>query len=281
MVIIGYVLLGLILFVILNLLSKKYLFSKTKCLFCSILFIIVVAGFCARFGWYDFNENIFLVIVFKFIINLFYINYLEKEDFFNKEEKNIQWFILELIIIFVINQEFINKVEEVFLVGDELKLLIWLIIFFILFNFFKDKNNNIKTKEIKKSLSEEQIIMSFSKIKLSYDEDIKSIDRKTKLIIYSILVFNNYQRPLFFRKLDNIKFKFSNKKAKLGIGQVVSKKFITDIESIELLRKKIEKIMTKTKNSKRNYKDVFISYDKENSDKLILIYENIEKFCNL
>ena len=117
-----------------------------------------------------------------------------------------------------------------------------------------------------------------------YGEDVKLKDDKNKLIVFSIMILNNYERPSVLRKIDNTMFKINGLPRKLGIMQILSKKFITDSESIEIVCKKIDKLCEKSKGSKvknKNYKDVFVSYDKKSSEKLIYIYEELEKFSVL
>ena len=96
------------------------------------------------------------------------------------------------------------------------------------------------------------------------------------------MILNNYERPSVLRKIDNTMFKINGLPRKLGIMQILSKKFITDSESIEIVCKKIDKLCEKNKSSKKdNYKDIFVSYDKKSSDKLIYIYEELKKFSVL
>lgn len=278
---IGYLLIGLILFLVINFLKERYNFTRIEGLIFSIIFTLIIAGFCSRLGFNKFNDNIFLVLVFKFILELIYDIYFLEEDYFNREDSNVKWAVLEIVLMFILNQELINKVDDVFLSGENLKIIVWLFIVGYIYNFYKNNKSIIAdVNSTEKSISREKIVVSYAKLKLNYDEDIVVKSDKTRLIIYTIMIFNNYKRPAFLRRIDNIIFKVKGTSRKLGIMQVKSKKFITDLDSINIVIKKMLKLEEKYK-GKDNYKEILTGYDKENSEKLIYIYDVLKKFCNL
>ena len=92
-----------------------------------------------------------------------------------------------------------------------------------------------------------------------------------------MLIFNNFLRPKVFRRVDNLLFKLNNKPRKLGIMQVMSKKYINDYESIVTVCKKIDKLWCK--NCKAI--DIINSYDKDNSKDIGYIYNYLKEFCKL
>ena len=278
---IGYLLIGLILFLVINFLKERYNFTRIEGLIFSIIFTLIIAGFCSRLGFNKFNDNIFLVLVFKFILGLIYDIYFLEEDYFNREDSNVKWAVLEIVLMFILNQELINKVDDVFLSGENLKMIVWLFIVGYVYNFYKNnKSIIVGVNSTEKSISREKIVVSYAKLKLNYDEDIVVKSDKTRLIIYTIMIFNNYKRPAFLRRIDNIIFKVKGTSRKLGIMQVKSKKFITDLDSINIVIKKLLKLEEKYK-GKDNYKEILTGYDKENSEKLIYIHDVLKKFCNL
>ena len=219
----------------------------------------------------------------QFIIEIFYNIYFLDGDYFNREDNNVKWAIIEIFIMFYLDQELIIKVNDIFLVGEDLKIIVWIFMLFYIYNFYKNctVNKRVFVTEERK-ISKENIVVSFARCKIMYGEDVKVKNDKNKLIVYSIMILNNYERPSVLRKVDNTMFKINGLPRKLGIMQVLSKKFITDSESIEIVCKKIDKLCEKNKSSKKdNYKDIFVSYDKKSSDKLIYIYEELKKFSVL
>lgn len=276
MVWIGYAILGIVLFIFLTYGERKYQFGKRENFVFSIIYLLVVAGIFSRFGVYSFNDNIFMTFVSELFCQLIYISYFLEKEFFNKEDKYLMFYIGKIIVAFLINQELINKVSDVFLSGEDLKIIIWLVIIVYLYQFFKARDN-INSTSVKKEISKENIVMSFAKLKLIYGEDISISDEDRKLVIYAIMILNNYKRPKIFRKLDNILFKIDNKPRELGIMQIMSKKYINDYESISSACKKIEKLYSKSNNSL----EVINLYDKDNAKDIGYIYEELKKFCKL
>lgn len=278
-----YLVFGFLLFIFNGYLNKKYKFTRIQNLVFSLLVLLILAGIVGRLGFNKFNENIFLVLVFKFIIELFYNVYFLEGDYFNKEDKNVKWAIIEIFLMFYLNQELIIKVNDIFLVGEDLKVIVWMFMILYVYNFYKSSLVNRSVSSVKeKNISVENIMVSFARSRIMYGEDVVLKNDKNKLIVYTIMIFNNYERPSILRRVDNIIFKINGLPRKLGIMQVLSKKFITDSESIEIVCKKIDKISEKNKSTKKdNYKDILTSYDKKNSDKLIYIYEELKKFSVL
>lgn len=274
-----YFILGLLMFYGVNYCRRKYSLSRVQSIIFSILIILVVSGITLRLGWTKFTDNIFVVLVFKFLSELVYSGYYLEEDVFKSRDN---FYLLgEVVLGFIINQELINKVNDVFLSGNDLKLIIWLLIILYLYKFFK--NNDVKnvTEVDERVISKEKIVINYAKFKIRFGEEIALKEANLKLIVYSIMILGDYRRGEFLRKIDNLIFKLSLKPRKLSIMQINSKKFITDYDGIELVCKKIGKISEKCKTGKNSYKEIFKSYDKENCDTLNYIYEELNKFCNL
>lgn len=262
-----------------NYCRRKYSLSRVQSIVFSILIILVVSGITLRLGWTMFTDNIFVILVFKFLCELVYSGYYLEEDVFKSRDN---FYLLgEVILGFIINQELINKVNDVFLSGNDLKLIIWVLIILYLYKFFKNTDVKNVTDMDARVISKEKIVINYAKFKITFGEEITLKEANLKLIVYSIMILGDYRRGEFLRKIDNLVFKLSLKPRKLSIMQIYSKKFITDYDGIELVCKKISKISEKCKTGKNSYKEIFKSYDKENCDTLNYIYEELNKFCNL
>ena len=275
-----YIVLGIILFIIINYIDIKYKINRREWLILSIIFMLVFAGILVRLG-INYTSDIFLVFVFMMLADIFYNSYILEQDFFSKEDKNIYYYILLIIIGFIINQEFINRVEEVFLTGEDLRLIIWLLVIIYLYKFSISKNIlSTNIKESTKFISKDSILISYVKLKEKYYEECNYDNKDISNIIYSIMIYENKKRSKLLRKIDNFNYKINGGIKKLGIMQVESKKFITDSESINITYKKITKLYDKY--NKKKDKNVSIKvlddYLKEESNNVKYIYEVIKKF---
>ena len=275
-----YIVLGIILFIIIKYIDIKYKINRREWLILSIIFMLVFAGILVRLG-INYTSDIFLVFVFMMLTDIFYNSYILEQDFFSKEDKNIYYYILLIIIGFIINQEFINKVEEVFLTGEDLRLIIWFLVIIYLYKFSISKNIlSTNIKENTKFISKDSILISYVKLKEKYYEECNYDNKDISNIIYSIMIYENKKRSKLLRKIDNFNYKINGGIKKLGIMQVESKKFITDSESINITYKKITKLYDRY--NKKKDKNVSIKvlddYLKEESNNVKYIYEIIRKF---
>lgn len=275
MIFVGYIIFGVILFILDLFLSSKYKFNRREKVIFTILYVLCISGVFSRMGLINFNKDIFLIVVVELFCQLFYSNYILEKDVFNKNDNFFSFYFIKIILVFFINRELINKVKDVFLSGDDLKTIIWLLVIVYIYQFFKDRDVTLKSDE--KNISKESIVLSFARLKLKYEDDISLNDDNQKLVVYSIMIFNNYMRTRLFRKLDNIIFRINNKPRKLGIMQIMTKKYINDYESIVMACKKIDKLYVKNKNDL----EVIALYDKDHSKEIGLIYNELKKFCKL
>ena len=280
-----YLSLSFILFVIENL--KNNLKEITKKVIIPIIYIIILSGIFSGLNINNLNNNIFLIIVLEFIIRLYYENYILKKNITVIDEKSIIYYPVVIIISYIINKDLINKVASIFPTAEEMKLILWFIIIYILINKLKDFeikdiNNNKNNTLIKK----DYYITNYYKLKIKYN-DILFIQLDNELLL-SIMVNENYNRPEYLRKIDNIKNKYFSTLTKQGIMQVESNKIIDDLESIKLSEKKIEKISKKldTKKIKKSElnTEIIKEYYKNETDKqkiTIEIYNEIMSFNNI
>ncbi len=273
----SYIVFGVILFFLLHIFSNKYNLNKFQSICFSIIYMMILGGLGSRFGFLKFNENLFLIFVFEMVFKMIYFTYFLDKDFFDRRDNNVSYSVVLIIIGYIINSQFINKVDQVFLSGEDFRIILWFLAFLFLFQFFKNKEQTVEKRKEIVLPDKEKIVMMYAKLKSQFFEETNNYDKDIAYIIYAIMIFNNYQRPEIYRTYDNLMFKINGKSKKLGIMQVDSKKFITDIESIDLVYKKIIKIREKQKTKKINIDNIIDNYDKSNSKNIKLIYDYISK----
>lgn len=271
-----YIFLGVCFFIIIGIFNSKYSLSKLQSLAISVILLVLVSGFCVRFNL-SCSENIFLSFVFLMLSDLIYSSYFIEKDFFNKDESKIVYYLVLIFVGFFINQEFINKVDSVFLTGEDFRIVLWLLLIIFIYSFFKDKNiMNSAIKSDKSNMSVNSILSSYAKYKYIYFEECNISNRELSNALYAMIIYEGSRRSKLLRNIDNFNFKVDGKKRKLGIMQVESKKFISDSESIEIVRKNIEKIY-KSKKCK-DINELFDTYYGYNNEMVKYIFEIIKKF---
>ena len=282
-----YTFLGIILFFILLFLENKYHLEKVEKMAFSIIYLMIISGIFLRFR-ISYTENIFLIFVFLMISDVIYNSYFIENDFFDKNDKNIYYYLILIFIGFLINQEFINQVNEVFLTGEDLRILLWGLVF-IFFYYFCQNKKVFSKKNIMNSknhfMSEESVLVHYAKFRLKYHEDCCFENQDITNLIYAIMIFEDNRRNRLLRNYDYLLFRLTGNKRKLGIMQIESSEFITDSASISLAYKKMEKIYYKLEkekgikaNSKINIEDFIKNYDSKNQEYIQYIFDILKKF---
>lgn len=275
-----YIVAGIGAYFILNLIDSKYRLNKIQKIIFSIILMMIVSGICFEMAL-NVTDNIFLMFVFMMITDIFYNSYVVERDFFNKDEKNIYYYILLTLIGFFINQDFINKVTKVFLTGEDLRLILWSLTMLFVYNFCREKNIFTSvSKNTDKYMSVDSCLVSYAKLKHKFYDDCDFSNREISNMIYAIMIYENYKRSRLYRKYDYFMFRLNGEKRKLGIMQVESNKFITDSESINMVYKKISKLYDKEKAKKSGdiCDIVFDKYLGEESKAVKYIFDIIKKF---
>ena len=275
-----YIICGLFLFIFIFILKNKFKINNFQSMVFSLLFILIISGICSKYGFSKLNINIFLIFVFEMIFKIIYYSYFLEDDFFDKEENNVLYYVVLIILGYILNIYFINKASYIFLSSDDLRIVIWFIMLLFLYQFFKDNEffKKVEVNNNKKIISDQKIYVSYARMKSIYNKDI-NYEKDINDILYSIMIFENYRRPKFLRNIDNFRYRFDGGVKRLGIMQVKTKKFISDLESIDIVYKKINKLYTKyTVKNKTDIKKIINDYDKEHSDEIIIIYDKISKF---
>lgn len=284
-VFISYILFAFLLFLFLNFLMKKFSLNKIEYILFSNIFLVVVASFASYFHLATFCDNIFIIIVFEFLIRMLYTTYILEKDFFSKEEHQLLLYLENIIVAYLLNQFIIRRVDMVFLNPEQLKFLLWVFIFIFLYHFlYQGRTSNFKMlvhKQQEIGDKKQYIITQYAKMKQKYGNDIH-VKSNLRLLVYAIMIFENNRRPKFFRQLDYFRYQFDHIPKKQGIMQVDSKKIINDVESIEMVEKKLQ-TKKKTKKSDDSNAQLLKRLGKKANEieQIEKVYQVIEEFLEL
>ena len=100
-----YLFLGFVFFLIITFIDSKYKLTKIQKIIFSIILLMISAGICFNYA-IKYVDNIFLSYVFLMIFDIIYVSYFLEKDFFDKEDSNINYYLILVICGFFINQEF-------------------------------------------------------------------------------------------------------------------------------------------------------------------------------
>ena len=274
------------LFLILNYFDKKE--SKNNNVNHIIIpsvYIIILAGLFTSLNFKSLNTNIFIIVIFELIIRLLYVKSVLKRDVLVNNKYYCTIYIFAILFAYIIDNNIISKVDSVIPSVESILPGLWLLIIIFIYSLLKDKLT-IDFIENKRKLTDklgEYIVVSYARLKNRYNIYVNTKNKDISNIIYSIMVYENYKNPYFFRKLDNLLVKYGTEATELGIMQIKTTKVITDEESIKLALTKINKLYEKevaNKMSIQNLKNILKKYKNDDTfiEEISDIYDKIKLF---
>ncbi len=243
-----------------------------------VIYIILVSGILYEIEKSWLVEKIYLITVFYYIIkwiNIIFV--LRRKDLYNWKAE-IVLSVVSISICLIIYYTFITKTNQIFVSIDELRDGIWVSIIIFIFVVIKDRiYNNMKTNNREEKKRKDKYIKNkYLYFKDKYDDIITTKNDQLKNITYSILLYENYNRPFAYRILEYIKF-FFTRKATLGIMQVETRRVITDRTSVKKGYKIIKNQYLKTKEEYiKNNKNLDAYFIKD----VVQKYNKGKEYCN-
>lgn len=197
--------------------------------------LVIYYGLLFKAGYINYAQKLWLFVPFYFLFRVVLICViLRRKELFNvKYEATIVFF--SMLIELVLWKSFINSDENVFIGISELRNEVWLLIFVAMYKFVEmliEKSvcqKNIVTADMMKRY----VVKKFNEFFDKYSEclTIDYDNRNVCILLFAIMIFENYNRGRFLRTLENIKVSIG-KSATVGIMQVKSNRILTNEESI-------------------------------------------------
>lgn len=192
------------------------------------------------------SKQLFFYVPYYYLYRLILICViLRRKELYSLEYELTNTVLGILVAIFLI-KFFLNDPSTIFIPVSEMVNEFWLIIFLLVYKFIVlllDKVFNQKTVVGDRRLNR-YICKQFDRFFKKY-EDVTYIgkdDRIVWVLLYSIMIFEDYNRGPFIRMIERVKIMFHHR-ATVGIMQVASEHNLSDKESIieayNLLRYKI------------------------------------------
>jgi hypothetical protein len=247
--------LGILLFIIINWIGKHSysmgymeisIFVKTEeapalnfliRVLTPIVYLIIISAILYYLRLDRFVVNIFLVNIYYIIFRLLFNLFTNRGRLLNWYRQFIYW--TAIIIISYFTYEKIIKVKANILpdfttFANEL----WIIILIFIFQV----TNNIQfSKTATEKRKQNYLRTRYNRLSQLYGTIIQKITKNQILeaLTYSIMIYEDFNRPKIVRILENIKFRLTKKTLTLGIMQVKSDKLISNEESVIIGANKI------------------------------------------
>ncbi len=271
------ILLAFLLFIIMVNLKRKGL-SEGDSVILPNIYLIIIASLMPKL-----KEYTLLILISYLIIDILNLILVNKKDLLTSSKSYYKTVGLTLIVGLIIYYLYLLKVENAFLDMEIFKNFVWLLI--ILYAIKKLNLASIKLKEEEKKNFDdrfnEYVVVSYAKFKNKYGYLIKS-NPEIENLIYSFLIYENYLHGYLYQEFKNIKNSIFRNNASYGILNLKSDHFITDEESIVILKERLENKFKRIKKGDKedNLKKLINEKYKESRDykEIKKIYEIIEDF---
>lgn len=279
-----YFILAVVLFFILNYFKKIEDKTPSVMILIPVIYILLVS---AMPGVY--KDLVYFIILIEMMIRIYYTKIILNQEELINRDYYIQNYGVAFILSYILTESFILKVDTVLPTPEEIRIGIW---FLIILFLYKVLNGSISIKLEKQEalnfkMKEEAIVVRFARFKNQYFNLIKSKDKSLNLLVYAMMIYENYHRSKFLRNVDRVIYRFTGKITKMGIMQVESNKEMTDEDSIKYILKelaKIEKGLTTDKKGKKQnlYKEMLVEYYKDENkvNEILYIYDTLKEFDN-
>ena len=274
MIIIYEILLALLLFIMMEVIKNKTKEDSLIYLFPNIYLILVASVFTSLKNY----TLIILILYLLFdIINTYVLS--QKESLIEDSIyfKNI---LITFIIGLIIYNFYLLPVDNAFFNINEFKNFIWVLVILYLYQLFK--NSNMKDKKIIKNNYDkhfkEYVILNYAKFKNKYSYLIKVKNKDIENVLYSMLIYENLLNHGISKYLKKIRNRI-NQVNIYGIMNVNSNHFITDEESIVIVKDKLVKKYHHLKKDSNTLELIKVKYqDKESIFEIKKILKIIEDF---
>lgn len=265
-----HLLLAIILFILLNWIGSKsysvgYIkfsllddadealsFNYALKVFGPIIYLILISALFQYYGYNNYITNIINVIYYYILIRIVVIFIYERQTIVNWGRIFI-YYISVIIFSQIFYYQFIDSVNTLLPDFSELKNEIWLLVILFLYKIGNGvtENTYIPYYETSKAYlpnlsrrKERYILNKYSYFQQKYGNEIKAIiDKKEidnihkssfQIMIISIIIYENFNRPRFVRFLERIYVKINNREVTQGIMQIASDKPVSDLESVKV-----------------------------------------------
>lgn len=194
-----------------------------------IVYIILLAVLFQALGRNDLCDDIYFIVVYYWVFRFLYVTARGQLPLLNWKVQILYW-ISSIALAFWVNS-IIDKVETVLPSPQALLEQLWILIILFLYSIFNklEFSREGADKRIKRYTFKK--VDSFKK-KYGSIVDAQFSQDFYKAVVYSIMVYEDFNRPAIARFLERLLFRYSKKPHTYGIMQVTSTKPFSNEDSV-------------------------------------------------
>lgn len=203
-------------------------------IFVPLIYTVILAGIFYDTGNSYLVQDIYWISIFYYLIRWFNIIFILNRTELNDWKNDAITCFIGILLNFILYEAFITKTDRIFLTIDEWRDGIWIGIITFFFVLIRDYmyNHIYVNSEQSFSRKEKYILRKYEYFYNKYGDIIKEDDKLLESIVYGIMIYENYNRPFFYRIFEYIKCIVMGQ-ATLGVMQVKSRGLISDRTSVK------------------------------------------------
>ena len=274
MIVIYEILLALLLFIIMEVIKNKTKEDSLIYLFPNIYIILVASIFTSL------KNYTLIILILYLLLDIINTYVLTQKESLIEDSIYFKNILITFIIGLIIYNFYLLPVDNAFFNINDFKNFIWVLVILYLYQLFK--NSNIKDKKIIKNNYDkhfkEYVILNYAKFKNKYSYLIKVKNKDIENVLYSMLIYESLVNSGLNKYLKRIRNRI-NQVNIYGIMNVNSNHFITDEESIVIVKDKLVKKYHHLKKDSNTLELIKVKYqDKESIFEIKKILKIIEDF---
>ena len=268
------ILLALLLFIMMEVIKNKTKEDSLIYLFPNIYIILVASIFTSL------KNYTLIILILYLLLDIINTYVLSQKESLIEDSIYFKNILITFIIGLIIYNFYLLPVDNAFFNINEFKNFIWVLVILYLYQLFK--NSNIKDKKIIKNnydkYFQEYVILNYAKFKNRYSYLIKVKNKDIENVLYSMLIYESLVNSGLSKYLKRIRNRI-NQVNIYGIMNVNSNHFITDEESIVIVKDKLVKKYHHLKKDCNTLELIKVKYqDKESIFEIKKILKIIEDF---
>lgn len=266
--------------------------SMTQNILMNILFPNIILIFmymvCSKYQIIVQLEQLFCYVCFYYIYRVILICLILRRRELLAIHYELTSSTLGILIAYFLVKKFLIYSEQIFIPISELVNEFWLVIIILVYKFIVLIFDKIFRQ---KTIVDEEMLNKYIKNKFKYFYQkykdviyISNQDNTVWILLFSIMIFENYNRGKFVRAIERIKVQLGFSTT-VGIMQIKSNKSISDEESISLaydmLKNEIVKGNVEIDDEMQiEYYAMQYNQDEDYAKSISFVYQHLYKYLN-
>lgn len=202
-----------------------------------VVVMVIIGAVSQRIGFAAILNNLYMIVVLYWIIRTLYIIVFSRLRLINWGTQLFYWAISIGLAIWI--SRILAQVDSILPDPKSLLDQLWICIILFLYSVF---NGMEFSREATKRRKDNYIERQYTRFKNKYGNiiDEKCSEDIFKVLIYSVMIYENFNRPPVARKLERLWSWFSKKEHTYGVMQIRHKGYIDDDSSVVLAIAKIK-----------------------------------------